>query len=184
MKLKLITLAVSLAAIALTSVAFAQKSKKAEVEQIDPLKDFELIVARCVTSNKKLENERVAYNERTKKWGKQVNSTAKITYDVKRTDSLVSPFSGRIDIVSITFLESAETEDAAKAKPISPENSTARESTFNMNYAMQGGKWIATGGNSIHVLRMYGKWQQSDKFTSNIDLSSPTLPNEIKECVL
>jgi hypothetical protein len=183
LKSKRIAYAVSLFALAFASMSFAQTIKKVEVQQIDPLKDFELIVAKCVAWNKQLESERVAFNERSNKWGKQVNSPAKISYDVKKTDSLVSPFSGSIDIENIAFVESAESEDAVKAKPISPDNSPAMSSIFNLSFAMQGGKWIATGGNSTRVLRMDGKWRQSDKMVIKMDLLSPTRPTEIRGCV-
>ncbi|MCK9215899.1 MAG: hypothetical protein M0P52_15865 [Rhodoferax sp.] len=182
MKSKFIMYATLLTVMAFTPSVVAQKNKKMEAAQTDPLRDFELIVNHCVAWNKQFEADRVAFNERTKKWGKQVNSPAKISYDVKRTDSLVSPFSAIMSIQNVAFVENAETEDEIKVKSIAPDTSNAMASTFNLNFAMQNGKWVTTGGTSSRTLRINGKWERADKISLELDLTSPTRPTEIRGC--
>ena len=122
--------------------------------QPDPLKSFELIVARCQAAFDSRPSHEVAFNERNKKWSTRLYFPTKISYDVKRTDSLVSPYTAVLKISEMVFAESAETQEAVTQMSVSADSSSGLSSQSTVDFAMQGSKWVAKGWNEQSSLKL------------------------------
>src|SRR3990167_9286532 len=81
----------------------------------EPLAEFQTIVARCKEAHAARPSVRVAYSEARKEWFKTVTRVDGISYDVRKSDSLVSPFTAYIEVTEVMDGDKAPTEDAAKA---------------------------------------------------------------------
>jgi len=103
-------------------------------------------------------------------WAVRVFKSIKnVKYDVKKTDSLVSPYV--LTILADTVLyqgggydSAAKAKQAKDLKPFPPGNSKARE--MQINYAFQDGYWVLTGGNKIFEGNIY----KAMKLDENRDL--------------
>ena len=110
-----------------------------------PLDDFKPILQRCKTAFESQSLERVFYNERVKAWVKVVSAPSELSYDVRKTDSLVSPFSAFVQIIEVTANSRAETESEAGALKVDIAERSTRF-TSRIEYRFQEGKWVTTGG--------------------------------------
>jgi hypothetical protein len=105
-----------------------------------PLEDFEPIVLRCKTAYDARPSSEVVFVEPLKAWVKRIHAPAVVKYDVRRTDSLVSPYSAMIEVATGLVADRAETEEAARA--LNPDGSnTAIRVTARLNFAYRGTSW-------------------------------------------
>lgn len=111
----------------------------------EPLDQFQEIVARCKAVHE-VQHSEVSLLRDPPRWLKRVVWPADaVGYDVKRTDSLVSPYAA---FLSFTALESrgvAATEDAAKVIELKKDEATTRI-TNRLNFSYQSGKWVVVDG--------------------------------------
>lgn len=116
------------------------------------LAEFQKIVASC-TSALKAEVPTVApHPSKEAVWVKKAIASSEVTYDVKRTDSLVSPFSGSIVVTYLSVSETAPSREEAEALVLDPAG-TAFLREESIRYAYQGGAWATVGGTSTSRFR-------------------------------
>jgi hypothetical protein len=114
----------------------------------EPLAEMKLLVQSCEQWHN---NERapfeVALLPGTGKpeWVKRQYSPTIIQYDVRKTDSLVSPFSAYIDLSNEVKAGRGATEDEARALDVS--GAKAIRTARRIRFAYQESKWVLTGGN-------------------------------------
>ena len=111
------------------------------MSQNDPLKAFQKIVSNCQAAFDARQPIEVAFGDKSQKWRKQQFVAPVITYDVRKTDSLVSPFSAVINLKEFTFMGNADTEQSATSLNFS-EFSSAYKSDSSIRFAMQDGNWV------------------------------------------
>lgn len=119
--------------------------------QSDPLQSFKDLVKRCqdaysTTPSSAPTTSDVQYLDDMKVWVKRLRTEPKLSYDVRKTDSLVSPFVAELVIEQFIATESADSEAAVREKTVSPELSRAILTTRKINFSLQDGRWIAKSG--------------------------------------
>jgi hypothetical protein len=103
------------------------------------LEEFERIVAKCKTSYAAPFSE-VTLLAATGKWVKRTTWPVEVQYDVKKTDSLVSPFTAYIAIIALVAGNRAESEDAAKVLEITQDGVLSQRET-RIAFAYRSGAW-------------------------------------------
>lgn len=84
----------------------------------DPVSDFKALVA---SASEPKEWTGVHQNSRTQKWSKQQFTAGEIKYDIKKTDSLISPVKGLVSFpVTMRMSEYFDTKEDAEAAPVAP----------------------------------------------------------------
>lgn len=122
-----------LCAAALTSPSQAQKlNGDAEI-----LSSFSSIVDKCRAA---LSRPHVYEQTEHSRWGKQVFSNIEVTYDVERTNSLVSPYTGKIITKYITAAGHAPTKDEAEALEIDAKGRAISQNDV-FTFSFQNGQW-------------------------------------------
>lgn len=129
----------------------------------DPLSEFEAIVKRCKDAYDVRPAYEVDYIEKQKSWVKRAYSNAKITYDVRRTDSLVSPYSGHVEVLVVVAVKAASDEQDAKALEVSLDERPIRL-IDRVNYLYQGGAWAVASGSSKMDIRRDGRYGNDTAF--------------------
>jgi hypothetical protein len=144
----------------------------------DVLSDFEKIVAKCRDSVS-VEYSEVFYNKRIERWVKRTSwPVGDIKYDVKRTESLVSPYVGNLTFTVLLAHDSADSELAANSLQVTQSESLSK-TTININFAYQSSAWVAQNGNATYAIRL----KQADAFPrgdllslSKLELARPYTP--------
>lgn len=134
-----------LAALAITCVAPLAAAQQAE------LAAFESLVQRCKAAYTARGLEEVAFADLAKSWVKRVYSPATISYDVRKTDSLVAPLAAHIEIDEFVAAERGPNEEGARALAVSIDGPGSRRVT-RINFTLQQGQWTATGA-TLRVAR-------------------------------
>lgn len=93
-------------------------------------------------------------------------------YDVKKSDSLISPYVGYLEFVFKTYAYKKfdSKEDAYKDNSI---DELIITKTYQINYGYQDGKWVATSGE--YKLNMFNEEYPGMKKCSEKELSRPPL---------
>ena len=120
----------------------------------EPLPEFEALVAQCRASFDARPAVEVARVDTMNTWVKRAWAKTNIVYDVRKTDSLVTPFTAYIETTEIVVTKKAADEDGAKALELSPDDRPAKFVKIT-NFAYQERKWVATGG-SISIASKSG----------------------------
>jgi len=111
----------------------------------DPLADFQLIVKRCKEAYAARPTAVVSFAEKKGAWGKYFTQTYGVTYDVRKTDSLVSPLTAHIEIAQGYGAGFAATEDDARV--ISIDLTDLREQFVNrFRFAFRDDSWQLIDG--------------------------------------
>ena len=127
----------TLCACLLTGVAFSARA--------EPLAEFELIVNRCKQAFDTRASVEVVYAEPAQSWVKRIHAPAVISYDVKKTDSLVSPLVAYLEVIEATAAERGVNEAAAASLNASLEDKAMR-STRRVNFAYRDNTWTLVDG--------------------------------------
>lgn len=100
-----VILAIMLGLIGSASAQTGGRSSAVPVSQVapDPLQEFEKIVKQCRTAVGKKNTPAVSvfYSSTTSSWVRRIRAF-EVRYDVRRTDSLVAPIIGQIEVVEIS----------------------------------------------------------------------------------
>lgn len=120
--------------------------------QADELADFQAFVKRCDAAYAARPSVETVYSAAAKSWVKRVHAPAKITYDVKKTDSLVSPFAAYIETTEVSAAERAADEAAAKLLDVNLNGYIFRFTT-TMTFAYREGRWTMTGARETSASR-------------------------------
>jgi hypothetical protein len=121
------------------SVALLAASTLAGAQDAAALKGFESLVRECKASFDSQALDDVIYNERVKAWVHRVFGKADVTYDVRRSDSLVSPYTAKIVIRQQSKADRAESEESAKA--LHPQLDKGSDTTETLEYGFVKGAW-------------------------------------------
>lgn len=145
-----------LALIALAALPIAAHSQK---KPVDPLALFKKVVTACEAQA----NEWPRDNVRQLKNGEWVHNFMEVTsfaHDVKRTDSLVSPFTAYIKLETVEHTARRKTEDEARAAD--KQDATVIRGTDEIRYAFQDSKWKLVDGSTKREMKMAGQTTFSD----------------------
>lgn len=114
----------------------------------DPVAALEKIVEACDLVYRGVPVQEVVFMSNINKWVKRLHSPTKISYDVKKTDSLVSPYTGIIEISTLdtagAFATEAEAEQAVIA--LGDRGTRRAKDSFTYNYKASSGQWELVGG--------------------------------------
>lgn len=122
---------------------------------LDPLQDFERIVKRCQTAVEAKNTPAVSvyYNSRTSSWVRRVG-TFEVRYDVRKTESLVAPIVGQINVVEIAATGTAADEQSAAALDFSIASSPRHvRQRYEATFTWREQKWSFKGGTSTMDVR-------------------------------
>lgn len=111
----------------------------------DPLADFEVVVNRCKGAFDARPLSDVVNMPSMNLWIKRVYGPSKVVYDVRKTDSLVSPFVAKIEISEVVASGRTKDEEQTKALDISLEKEGNRFHT-QVNFTYQKGVWEVVDG--------------------------------------
>lgn len=157
MRIEIIALVIA----GLAGPAAAQSTKKASaapaVQQApaapaapDPVQEFERLVKQCQAVFEKQLTPAivVSYNSRVSAWVRTVRSF-EVRYDVKKTDSLVTPVIGQLSTLKVSASEQAADEESAKALnfTISSSPKHVRE-RYEATFVWRDGTWRFKEGTS------------------------------------
>ena len=139
--------------------------------QAAPLDDFKVIVAKCRESLADRANPEVLYQSNKQDWMKIVTGPSKVTFDVRKTDSLVTPFSGKIEIALSVATGRASSEAAATALDLAPGKKGAylRIKTISFSYFEDGNKWEATRAMSRSSEQLTDSGEMGSEFVFSTD---------------
>lgn len=126
--------------------AFAQK-------KIDPLPSFKKLAIACQAQARSWPPDTVRLVK--DQWVRNFLEVGSISHDVKRTDSLISPFTAYIKVESVSHSIRRATEDEARAAG-KQDGSTYRR-TDVLHYAFQDSKWKLVNGSTQGEMRLPGE---------------------------
>lgn len=144
----------SLALIALAinaTTAFAQKN-------VDPLPSFKKLVAACQAQVRSWSPDTVRLVK--EQWVRNFLEVGSISHDVKRTDSLISPFTAHIKVESVTHSVRRASEDEVRAAG-KQDGATYRQ-TDVLHYSFQDSKWKLVNGSTQGEMRLPGEADFTD----------------------
>lgn len=150
------------ALLAIAGVATAQANEGAA------LQDFERIVNTCKSRFTAEVPVVVPHPKKPATWVKRANLAAEISYDVKRTDSLVSPLTASLVARYMALSEIASTQEEAEAIRLNPAGTAfLREEVIR--FAYQNGAWSTVGATSTSKFRPRegGRFEDSTVLQSN-----------------
>lgn len=131
------------AAAVVTQAAGAQSQDAAAVAK------FEAMVAAC-RDRLAMPKVQVLQMANSQQWAKFVRwAIGDVTYDIRRTQSLVSPLTGHIAYSLRGAGDSADSEAAAAALVVTQEGPRPSLRRIELNFAFQGGEWVATEGRQV-----------------------------------
>lgn len=143
--------------LSLASPTAAQTPNKSRTQQpaqaqaqapADPLKEFEKIVQQCQAAAEAVNTPTISvyYNSRLSAWVRRVR-TFEVRYDVRKTDSLVAPVIGQINVLEISAAESAADEQSAAALEFSIASSPRHVRTrTDVTFIWRDQKWTVKEG--------------------------------------
>lgn len=116
----------------------------------EPLADFKALVKQCSTAFEHQPAAEVLFNEKSGKWVKRMNGRAQIVYDVRKTDSLVSPLTAYLTVTQIMTAKTATDEIGANNLPMSFDDAGTliNIKTVNFRHAESDGRWTLVDGKS------------------------------------
>lgn len=125
----------------------------------DQVSEFQAIVKTCKASMDARPSVEVFFNKSSLIWSKKVYAPSTVTYDVKRTESLVSPVSGFIEVIEEASIKTSPDEESANALEVSPEDASTRTVRIitRIDYLHSGGKWALSGGQNSFLFRGAGQ---------------------------
>lgn len=122
----------------------------------DPLADFKTLVAKCQQSLDMQPATEIRPISPNGKWVKRLRQPSTVSFDVKRTDSLVSPLMGTIEIETTFYSGTADDQPSAIALQVIPNTGTGAEVSRSIRFFYREEKslWEATESlNTFKLLR-------------------------------
>ena len=132
------------------AIHFSIMTIVATVAQAEPLTDFKALVKQCSTAYESKPTSEVVLIERTGRWVKRMYGRAQIAYDVKKTDSLVSPFTAYLTVAQVITGKDAQDEASANNLSLSFDDAgtVISTTTANFRYSGDNGRWVLVDGSS------------------------------------
>lgn len=157
----------SIAIAILTMTPFLVHAQKPQ----DPLASFKKIVAACEAQLKK-EPPTAIKQLKNGTWARNFWELGSISHDVKRSDSLVSPFTAYIRVEGLEQIAKRDTEDEARAAD--KQDTTAIRGVDELRYAFQDSKWKLIGGSTQRAMRLRGESDFKDPL-GKVDVTADAL---------
>lgn len=107
----------------------------------DGLTEFKFIVNLCSAAFAERPTVEVTYAELAKSWVKRVYGSAKVAYDVKKTESLITPLIGHIEIADAVAVLRGDNEQAATELEPSLLGKEGQQTLTRLNFGYQNGRW-------------------------------------------
>ena len=151
----------------------------ATASHADPLADFKALVKQCSTAFENQPAAEVLFNEKIGKWVKRMNGRAQIAYDVKKTDSLVSPLTAYLTVTQIMTSKTAADETSANnlAPSFDDAGTIVQVKTLNFRLAESDGRWaFVDGSNTVDFKSKAGP--TFDGRPTKVSLSKDGLKND------
>jgi hypothetical protein len=123
----------------------------------EALPSFEALLAKCRAAYA-VEVPKVFFQPSKQKWVKRIEYPDRFKYDVRKTDSLVSPVVGYIEASTIGTAGFADSEEQASAMRPTIAGLVSR-ATIRFNYAFRAGSWIFVGATETLA------WRESEAGT-------------------
>lgn len=148
---------------------------------VDPVSSFEQIIFHGKSAVD--QSTLVIFNEKKSTWLKRRYTVSGMKYDVKKTDSLVSPVIAQVKFYLIDdyALPFQSKEEAEAASDYDPKLENTNEVT--LNYAFTSNKWIFNGGNWVSIwAKKFNETNNKYPITSTFQINPDNLTPE-KETV-
>jgi hypothetical protein len=158
-------IATAVLATLMAAAAHAQKSA-------DPLPSFQKLAAACEAHLNQVPRDRMR-QLKGGDWAHNMDEPPVVKYDVKRTDSLVSPFAAYIKVEQLSYSVRRKTEDEARAA--GKDEATAHQISDELRYAFQDGKWKLVGGSTSAKMKMVGQRLFTDPLGHAVELTPEDL---------
>ena len=141
----------------------------------NPTVDFKLIAEKCRAAFNARPAVEISMNQRNQTWLKKLFSPTVITFDAKRTDSIIFPLSGYIEIIETATFKSDPNEDAIKFAELSISDTSTQALKFvtRINYNFDGTAWSVSGGTRSTAFRQIG--------TSSFERNPQALPYSVEK---
>ena len=121
--------------------------------QAEPLQSFEAIVGACRESLSQTTTE-IRDLKNIGKWAKVViKPEGNVEYDVKRTDSLVSPYAGVIMFTTLSVADRADSSEEAQRLVLSFDTGRVSRERTVLRFAYQSGAWVPQEGSQTYEFR-------------------------------
>lgn len=132
-------------------VASASVSASARsVSEADALATFKQIVEKCSAVFRVTDPTVSAMPDG--RWRKVSRSDVHTSFDVKKTDSLVSPFAGTVEVTYLTLAATAQSKDEAEAVLLDPQGPAMKVADV-YNFAFRDGNWVGLSVDESRELR-------------------------------
>lgn len=142
----------------------------------EPLADFEVIVRNCQAAFDAKPASTVAFMEKQQQWVKRVSAPAMVAYDVRKTESLVSPFTAYLEVTQMLSSKTAPDESTAAAQEVSfNERAILSIKRLNFAYRSKDAAWELVDG--IETSRM--KMSANEPFDKG--MSAPMVKSRVLE---
>lgn len=97
--------------------------------------------AECQNAFNEMPKERIFYVESKKYWVKNKQFATKVNFDVIKTDSLVTPFIGRIDVTQFYGVVTSATKEAVAELPV-VDFADGMTHSVRISFVFKDGSWI------------------------------------------
>lgn len=110
----------------------------------DAVAEFKALVAVCKASYAAKPATEVGFDDPLQSWIKTARLPIEVRYDVKKTDSLIRPFSAFIEITEVVAHVKAPGEEAARKLPVTAGDGRWYSSRFVylLNFAYEDNRWV------------------------------------------
>ncbi|CAN7621642.1 hypothetical protein LJR189_004667 [Acidovorax delafieldii] len=136
----------------------------------DPSLEFKTIAERCKAAFNERPAVEVSMNQKNQAWVKRLFGPTVVTFDAKRTDSVIAPLSGYIEVSEVATFKSDPNEDIARSAELSISDTSTPALKFltRINYKFDGTAWSVSDGFKSTAFRPVG--------ASSFEKNSQALP--------
>lgn len=147
----------------------------------DAVAEFKTLVANCKAFYAAKPSTEVQFSEGLKSWIKTARLPIEVRYDVKKTDSLIRPFSAFIEITEVVAHVKAPGEEAARQLKVTAGDGLWDSSRFMymLNFVYEEGRWVPVDDLRSRAARDKGAKQFAKPFSmasSAADMQDPKAP--------
>lgn len=165
----------------LITAAMLPLGAHSQKKPVDPLSSFKKVVAACEAQVNEWPRDNVR-QLKNGEWARNFLEVTSVVHDVKRTDSLVSPFTAYIKLETVEHVARRKTEDEARMaeKP----GATVIRGTDEIRYAFQDSKWKLMDGSTKRDMKLVGQTSFNDPVGA-VQLSAESIADNPrwKHCV-
>lgn len=124
-----------------------------QAQAADPLEQFKVIVERCRAAFSQPVSDVISAPNSPQFIKRTIWPADPIEFDVRKTDSLVSPFAAWMSISVTVAGERADSEAAAQQLVLSQAAPSYSKQAARVSFAYQGGEWVPTEAVQTYWMR-------------------------------